>query len=146
VVIDTGARIEGYCSDITRTFAAGEISGELRALYDLVRRAQLAGLAAVRGGVDGKAVDAAAREVIEQAGHGERFGHGTGHGVGLEIHESPRLGRLHGDPLAAGMVVTVEPGIYVEGLAGVRIEDTVVVTDDGCEILTLFPKELQVVG
>jgi Xaa-Pro aminopeptidase len=134
VVVDTGACVEGYRSDITRTFATGELPGELRALYDVVARAQLAGLAAVRGGV------------IDEAGHGARFGHGTGHGVGLEIHEGPRLGRLQGDPLSAGMVVTVEPGVYLEGVAGVRIEDTVVVTDDGCEVLTGYPKELQVVG
>lgn len=146
VVVDTGARIEGYCSDITRTFATGEISDELRALYDLVQRAQLAGLAAVRGGVSGRAVDAAARAVIDEAGCGAHFGHGTGHGVGLEIHEAPRLGKLRGDPLAAGMVVTVEPGVYLDGLAGVRIEDTVVVTEEGCEVLTHFPKELQVAG
>ena len=87
-----------------------------------------------------------ARAVIEASGYGERFGHGTGHGVGLEVHEAPGLGRTRGSTLAAGMVCTVEPGVYLEGLAGVRIEDTVVVTDDGCEVLTRFPKELQVVG
>jgi len=148
VIIDTGARVDGYCSDITRTYAAGAEPGtDLRRVYDVVLAAQLAGTAAVRAGAGGQAdVDEAARRVITEAGYGERFGHGTGHGVGLEIHESPRLGRLHGDPLAAGMVVTVEPGVYVEGLAGVRIEDTVVVTDGGCEILTRYPKELQVVG
>ena len=144
VVIDTGARVEGYCSDITRTFATGELDGELRRVYETVLCAQLTGLAALRGGIDGKAVDAAARAVIDAAGYGERFGHGTGHGVGLEVHEAPRLGRLHGDPLAPGMVATVEPGIYLEGRAGVRIEDTVLVTPDGCELLTGYPKELQV--
>jgi len=147
VVIDTGARLDGYCSDITRTFAAGEPSRELRRVYDVVLAAQLAGLAAVRDGAHGRRdVDAAARAVIAAAGYGERFGHGTGHGVGLEVHEAPGLGRTHGDVLAAGMVCTVEPGIYIEGLAGVRIEDTVLVTEAGGERLTAFPKELQVVA
>jgi Xaa-Pro aminopeptidase len=147
VVIDTGARVDGYCSDITRTYAAGEPDGERRRVYDVVLAAQLAGLAAVRGGAHGRDdVDAAARAVIDEAGFGERFGHGTGHGVGLEVHEAPSLGRTRGDRLEAGMVCTVEPGIYLEGLAGVRIEDTVLVTPDGAERLTTSPKELQIVG
>ncbi|MEI6726950.1 MAG: Xaa-Pro peptidase family protein [Actinomycetes bacterium] len=147
VVIDTGARVDGYCSDITRTFAAGEPDDELRRTYDLVLEAQLAGLGAVRAGAHGRRdVDAAARAVIEAAGSGGRFGHGTGHGVGLEVHEAPLLGRTRGDALEAGMVCTVEPGIYVEGLAGVRIEDTVLVTAGGGERLTRYPKELLVVG
>jgi Xaa-Pro aminopeptidase len=146
VVIDTGARVDGYCSDITRTFAAGEPSAELRAIYELVLAAQLAGLSAVRAGAHGRGdVDAAARSVIDEAGYGERFGHGTGHGVGLEVHEAPSLGRTRGDRLEASMVCTVEPGIYLEGLAGVRIEDTVLVTAAGGERLTTHPKELQVV-
>ena len=147
VVIDTGARVDGYCSDITRTFAAGEPAPDLRRVYEIVLAAQLAGLAAVRDGAHGCGdVDAAARAVIEAGGYGEQFGHGTGHGVGLDVHEAPRLGRAHGDVLAAGMVCTVEPGIYIEGLTGVRIEDTVLVTASGGERLTAFPKELQVVG
>jgi Xaa-Pro aminopeptidase len=147
VVIDTGARLKGYCSDITRTFAAGEPSGRLKAIYDTVLVAQLAGLAEVREGAHGQAtVDAACRRVIEAAGYGDLFGHGTGHGVGLEVHEAPALGRTRGDSLHARMVCTVEPGIYVEGLAGVRIEDTVLVTAEGCERLTQYPKELSVVG
>jgi len=146
VVIDMGARVDGYCSDITRTYAAGEPSGELRAIYDVVLAAQLTGLSAVRAGAHGQRdVDATARAVITEAGYGERFGHGTGHGVGREVHEAPALGRTRGDRLEAGMVCTVEPGIYVEGLAGVRIEDTVLVTDEGCERLTTSPKELQTV-
>jgi Xaa-Pro aminopeptidase len=146
VVIDTGARVDGYCSDITRTFAAGEPASELRRVYDIVLAAQLAGLEAVRDGAHGRGdVDAAARAVIEAAGHGGEFGHGTGHGVGLEVHEAPGLGRTRGDPLVAGMVCTVEPGIYIEGLVGVRIEDTVLVTETGCERLTSFAKELQIV-
>jgi Xaa-Pro aminopeptidase len=145
VVVDTGARVDGYCSDITRTYAAGEPSAELRRIYEVVLAAQLAGLAAVRAGAHGRSdVDAAARAVVEEAGYGERFGHGTGHGVGLQVHEAPSLGRTRGDLLEAGMVCTVEPGIYVEGLAGVRIEDTVLVTPDGGERLTTSPKELQV--
>jgi Xaa-Pro aminopeptidase len=145
VVVDTGARVDGYCSDITRTYAAGEPSAELRRIYDVVLAAQLAGLAAVRAGAHGRSdVDAAARSVIEEAGYGERFGHGTGHGVGLQVHEAPSLGRTRGDLLEAGMICTVEPGIYIEGLAGVRIEDTVLVTPGGGERLTTSPKELQV--
>ena len=148
VIIDTGARVDGYCSDITRTYAAGaEPSADLRRVYDVVLAAQLAGVAAVRAGAGGRAdVDAAARRVIAEAGYGERFGHGTGHGVGLEVHEAPTLGRIRGDVLEAGMVCTVEPGVYLEGVAGVRIEDTVLVTAGGCERLTLLPKELQVVA
>jgi Xaa-Pro aminopeptidase len=147
VVIDTGARVDGYCSDITRTFAAGEPAADLRRVYDVVLAAQLAGLAAVRHGAHGRDdVDAAARAVIAAAGYGERFGHGTGHGVGLDVHEAPGLGRSRGDRLAAGMVCTVEPGIYLEGLAGVRIEDTVLVTATGGERLTRSPKELQIIG
>jgi len=147
VVIDTGARVEGYCSDITRTFATGEPSGELRRIYEVVLAAQQAGIAAVRAGAHGRSdVDAAARAVVEDAGYGERFGHGTGHGVGLQVHEAPSLGRTRGDRLEEGMVCTVEPGVYIEGLAGVRIEDTVLVTPGGCERLTTSPKGLQVTG
>jgi Xaa-Pro aminopeptidase len=146
VVIDMGARLAGYNSDITRTFAVGRASGEQRAVYDIVLAAQFAGLGAARGGVAARAVDAAARDLIEAAGYGDRFGHGTGHGVGLEIHEGPRVGRRSRDRLKPGMVVTIEPGIYLEGRFGVRIEDTVVVTAGGCERLTLFPKELRIVG
>jgi len=148
VIMDIGARVDGYCSDITRTFAAGrEPDEEQRRVYDVVLAAQLAGLAAVRAGASGRAdVDEAARAVITEAGFGQHFGHGTGHGVGLEVHEAPSLGRLRGDVLAAGMVCTVEPGIYIEHVVGVRIEDTVLVTADGCERLTVSSKELRVVG
>jgi len=146
VVIDMGARVDGYCSDITRTFATGDPDDELRRIYDVVLAAQLAGLAAVAPGVTGREADAAARDVIEAAGYGEHFGHGTGHGVGLEIHEEPRLSRRAAERLEPGMVVTVEPGIYLEGRAGVRIEDSVLVTVTGAEALTRFPKELTVVG
>lgn len=145
VLIDAGARYRGYCSDITRTFAVGEPGSREREVYEVVLAAQLAGLAAVRPGVDGRAVDAAARELIGKAGYGECFGHGTGHGVGLQVHELPLLGKRRGNRLDVGMVHTVEPGIYIEGRLGVRIEDTVVVTDDGCRRLTCSTKELRVV-
>jgi Xaa-Pro aminopeptidase len=147
VVIDTGARVDGYCSDITRTFAAGRPAPEARAIYEVVLQAQLAGLVATRAGAHGQAdVDVACRSIIEEAGFGDVFGHGTGHGVGLAVHEAPGLGRVRGDLLEAGMVCTVEPGIYIEGKLGVRIEDTVLVTTEGCERLTRYPKELQVVA
>lgn len=145
VLIDAGARFRGYCSDITRTFAVGTPGQRAREVYEIVLAAQLAGLAAVRPGVDGRGVDAAVRGVIESAGYGDAFGHGTGHGVGLEVHELPMLGKRRGDRLGEGMVHTVEPGIYLEGELGVRIEDTVVVTAAGCERLTCSTKELRVV-
>jgi len=146
VVIDTGARLEGYCSDITRTVAAGQPQGWQVELYDVVREAQLAGLAAVRPGAHGRDdVDKACRRVIAAAGYGDAFGHGTGHGVGLEVHEAPSLGQKRGDTLAEGMVCTVEPGIYLPGQTGVRIEDTVLVTRSGCERLTTSDKDLRVV-
>jgi Xaa-Pro aminopeptidase len=142
VTIDWGAQLDGYCSDCTRTFAAGDPGGRAREVYELVLRAQLTGLDVVRAGVSGRDADASARAVIEAAGLGERFGHGLGHGVGLEIHEAPRLSRSSDATLAAGHVVTVEPGVYLPGELGVRIEDLVLVTDDGCERLSTLPKEL----
>jgi Xaa-Pro aminopeptidase len=148
VTVDWGALYEGYCSDCTRTYATGEgISTEEREVYELVLSAQQQGLAAVRSGPTGSEVDAVARQVIEQAGHGDHFGHGLGHGVGMEIHEGPRLSRTAGEePLQAGNVVTVEPGIYIPGRLGVRIEDLVVVGDDAHEVLTSLPKELTVIS
>lgn len=145
VVIDLGARYHGYCSDMTRTVAVGTVDEQQREVYEVVLQAQMAGLAAARPGVDSRTVDAAARDVITEAGYGEAFGHGTGHGVGLEIHELPFVSRRRGAKLAPGMVHTVEPGIYLEGRLGVRIEDTVVVTEDGCRRLTLSPKHLRYV-
>jgi Xaa-Pro aminopeptidase len=144
VVIDWGAELDGYCSDCTRTVAAGDPGGDERQLYDLVLRAQLTGLKAVTAGSSGRQADARARDVIEAAGHGEHFGHGLGHGVGLDIHEGPRLSQRSEDDLRAGNVVTVEPGVYLPGRFGIRIEDLVVVTEDGCEILTSVPKALLV--
>lgn len=148
VTIDWGAELEGYCSDCTRTYASGEgVPAEDREIYELVLRAQLAGLAAVRPGPTGREVDAVAREVIEQAGHGEHFGHGLGHGVGMEVHEAPRLSRTAPEePLRAGHVVTVEPGVYIPGRVGVRIEDLVAVTAGGRAVINGLPKELTVVG
>lgn len=146
VVIDWGAELAGYCSDCTRTFASGEIGEEAAVVYDLVLEAQLAGLAAVAPGVTGVDADAAARKLIEDAGRGDQFGHGLGHGVGLEVHEAPRLSRRSESTIAAGSVVTVEPGVYVPGAYGVRIEDLVHVGADGPEILTSVPKHLIVVG
>jgi len=147
VTIDWGALHEGYCSDCTRTYATGErISDRAREVYALVLAAQERALAAVRAGPNGKEVDAVARELIEAAGEGDHFGHGLGHGVGIEVHEGPRLSRLASeDPLLAGNVVTVEPGVYLPGRLGVRIEDLVVVTADGQEVLTRLSKELTVV-
>lgn len=145
VVIDFGARVDGYCSDCTRTVAAGEPELDGRELYALVLEAQLAGLAAVRPGAQCRHVDAAARDLISASGHGEQFGHGLGHGVGLDIHEDPRLTQVAEGTLAAGNVVTVEPGVYLPGRFGVRIEDLVVVTDEGCRILTGVTKDLLVI-
>jgi Xaa-Pro aminopeptidase len=148
VTIDWGAQLDGYCSDCTRTYATGEaLPEQAREVYELVLKAQLAGLDAVTAGPNGREVDAVARAVIDAAGYGERFGHGLGHGVGLDVHEAPRLSRLAGeDPLPAGAVVSVEPGVYLPDTLGVRIEDLVVVRPDGREVLTGLPKELTVVA
>jgi Xaa-Pro aminopeptidase len=146
VVVDAGCVVDGYCSDCTRTFATGELPAELRRIYDICLEAQARGLEAVEPGAYGPDVDAAAREVISAAGYGEAFGHGLGHGVGLALHEAPVLRPESRDTLAPGHCVTVEPGIYLPGAAGVRIEDLVAVTETGCEVLTHSPKELVVVG
>jgi Xaa-Pro aminopeptidase len=145
VVFDMGAQLDGYCSDGTRTFAIGEPGEEARTVYEVVREAQGAALEAIRAGVRGEDVDGVARKAIDAAGHGEHFGHGLGHGVGLEVHEAPRLSLRSDDVLAAGEVVTVEPGIYLPGRLGVRIEDLVVVDDGGLRNLSTLPKDLQLV-
>ena len=146
VVIDAGAMVDGYCADCTRTFATGPLPDELKGAYEACLEGQLAGLEAVHAGVTGVDADAAARRKIEAAGLGEKFGHGLGHGVGLDVHEAPRLSRESTDTLAAGNVVTVEPGVYLEGLGGIRIEDLVVVTDGEPEVLTSSTKDLVTVS
>jgi Xaa-Pro aminopeptidase len=145
VVFDMGAQLDGYCSDGTRTFATGEPGEEAREVYEVVLAAQLRSLEEIRAGVKGEDVDGTARRVIGDAGYGDHFGHGLGHGVGLEVHEAPRLSLRSDDVLAAGEVVTVEPGIYLPGKLGVRIEDLVVVADEGLRNLSTLLKELQLV-
>lgn len=145
VVVDWGARLDGYASDCTRTFATGDLDPRDRAIYEKVLEAQEAALAAVRAGRTGREVDAVARGIIDAAGHAEHFGHGVGHGLGLEVHEAPRLSKQSDTALEAGMVVTVEPGIYVPGAVGVRIEDLVVVTEDGHDVLNGLAKDLQTI-
>jgi Xaa-Pro aminopeptidase len=148
VVIDWGAVKGGYCSDCTRTVAVGEVSAEAREIYELVLQAQLAGLDAVVAGADCHAADAVVRDIINAAGHADHYGHGLGHGVGLEVHEAPTLSfriKPGADALRAGDAVTVEPGIYLPGKFGVRIEDLVIVTDGAPTIITAIPKALRVV-
>lgn len=141
VLLDFGCRWRGYCSDLTRTVVLGSASDEQTNMYDLVLRAQQTAIAAVTAGAGGQAVDASARRVIEDAGSGALFGHGLGHGVGLEVHEAPRLNKISEDALEVGDVVTVEPGVYVQGFGGIRIEDCVLVTPDGAEVLGSAPKD-----
>ena len=146
VVLDFGGVLDGYCCDLTRTVSIGPPSREVRRVYDAVRDAHAAAVAAVRPGIDASAVDAAARDVLRDRGLGEAFGHGTGHGLGLDVHEEPRIGRPRADlppvTLAPGMVFTIEPGAYLPGFGGVRIEDDVLVTESGVELLTSLPREL----
>lgn len=142
VTFDIGAVYEGYHSDMTRTVAVGEVSDKQREIYDIVLKSHLAGLDAVRAGVSGFDVDKVCRDIIKDAGYGEFFGHGTGHGVGLEIHEEPRVSPKGETILKSGMIITVEPGIYLPDEFGVRIEDTVLVTDNGYETFAHIPKEL----
>ena len=146
VTLDLGARLDGYCSDCTRTWATGALDDDLAEIYDLVLRAQQAALDAVRPGPTGREIDAVARDLITAEGHGDHFGHGLGHGVGLEVHEAPRLARSGNDALEPGNVVTVEPGVYVPGRGGVRIEDLVVVTPNGRDVLSGTVKALTTVG
>ncbi len=146
VVVDTGANVGGYVSDYTRTFATGDLDGEMREAYDVVLAAQQAGLDAIRAGVTGVAVDAAARAVIDAGPFAGTFGHGLGHGLGLDVHEAPRLSTESPDTLAPDNVVTVEPGVYLDGRFGIRIEDDVFVTEDGCENPVRFTKELLTVS
>lgn len=142
VTLDFGALFNGYVSDITRTIAVGEPSEKMKEIYEIVLRAQQNGVEKIRAGMTGKEADALTRDIIEAAGYGEAFGHSTGHGIGLEVHEQPTLSRASDIVLVPGMMVTVEPGIYVSDLGGVRIEDDVLITEMGCEIITKSTKEL----
>jgi len=145
VTFDIGAVYEGYHSDMTRTVAVGEVSDEQKEIYDIVLKAHLEGLKAVKAGVSGYDVDKVCRDIISEAGFGEYFGHGTGHGVGLEIHEEPRVSPKGNTILRPGMVITVEPGIYLPDKFGVRIEDTVLVTEEGFETFANIPKDLIII-
>ena len=136
ITIDFGVMLDGYASDITRTFLLGKPNRKQRIIYGLVFRAQIAGIAAAKAGMACAELDAICREIIEMGGYGKNFHHTTGHGVGAEVHEDPRLAKASEAVLEAGMVVTIEPGIYIEGFGGVRIEDTVLITKGGCEVLT----------
>lgn len=142
VVVDTGCLVGGYASDYTRTYMTGDVDEEVKDAYDVVLAAQLAGLDALRAGITGVEADGAARRVVEASPFAGTFGHGLGHGLGLEVHEAPRLSMESTDTLAAGNVVTVEPGVYLEGRFGIRIEDNVAVTDEGVENFTALRKDL----
>jgi Xaa-Pro aminopeptidase len=142
LTLDIGCRVSGYCSDLTRTVFIGRASAELRRVYEIVRKAQELGLELIRPGEKASDVDAAARDYITAQGYGKAFGHSLGHGVGLEVHERPTLAKLSKDVLTPGDIVTVEPGIYLPGKGGVRIEDLVLVTPSGCRNLTRSPKQL----
>lgn len=141
LLFDFGACVDGYRSDITRTFSVGPASDQAREIYDVVLRANVAAIEATKAGKTGIEIDAVARNLITDAGYGDKFGHGLGHGIGLEVHEAPGLSPMSKDTLQPGMAVTIEPGVYISGFGGVRIEDDVVVTPDGCDILTAFPKD-----
>lgn len=142
VTMDFGSLLDGYCSDMTRTVAVGEPTDEMKKVYDTVLRAQLAGIDKAKAGVSGMAIDKAARDVISAAGYGDYFGHGFGHSLGLEIHEAPNAAPNNSDPMPEGAVISAEPGIYLPGRFGVRIEDVIVLHKNGCENITKAPKEL----
>lgn len=146
VKMDFGAIWDGYCSDITRTVVAGRASDKVKEVYDIVRTANERAISGIKAGIRGSDADRLARAYIEEKGYGENFGHGLGHGVGLEVHEIPRLSKKNDDLLKIGMVATVEPGIYIPGWGGVRIEDMIVVEDEGCRVLTSAAKGLLEVG
>ena len=145
VTMDFGVLYQGYCSDMTRTVAVGFATEEMQKVYNTVLEAQLAGIAATRAGAIGKEIDCAARKVIEDAGYGEYFGHGYGHSLGMEVHESPSPNAGNANPMPAGAVCSAEPGIYLPGRFGVRIEDVTILTEDGCEDITGSPKNLIIV-
>ena len=140
--MDFGCIYKGYCSDMTRTVAVGFVTEEMQKVYDTVLQAQLAGIAAAHAGATGKEVDGAARSVIDTAGYGAYFGHSFGHGVGVEIHESPNASPMNEKPMPAGAVISAEPGIYLPGKLGVRIEDVIILTEEGCRNITKTPKDL----
>ena len=142
LLIDWGARVDGYISDLTRTFSLGKWSRQMREVYGVVLDAQLAAIDAVRPGLSCADLDAAARRVIEDAGYGKRFGHALGHGIGLDVHEGPRIGSEITSPLKEGMVITIEPGVYLPGIGGVRIEDDILVTSRGGRVLSSLPKDI----
>lgn len=142
VTFDIGCSYNGYSSDMTRTVAVGEIDIRLMEIYDIVLEAQKRGVEAAKAGMTGKQLDSVCRDYITEAGYGEYFKHGTGHGLGLDVHESPRVSQANDSPLELGACVTVEPGIYISGLGGVRIEDDLILTEEGCIVLNEFPKEL----
>ena len=142
VTMDFGCKFGGYCSDMTRTVAVGHVTEEMETVYNTVLKAQLAGIAAAKADVTGAAVDGAARQVIADAGYGPYFGHSFGHSVGVEIHENPNATPSNSKPLPAGVVISAEPGIYLPGKLGVRIEDVIVITEQGCQNITLASKEL----
>lgn len=144
LTIDFGARLHGWCSDTTRTLCVGQPTEEMVRVYDTVLAAQLAGIASARAGVTGAEVDAVARRVIEDAGYGAYFGHSFGHGLGLEVHEMPNASSSNKNPLPAGALISAEPGIYLPGKFGVRIEDVIYITEDGCENITALPKKMEI--
>lgn len=143
VLVDWGARYSGYCSDLTRVIFVGNIPPQIKEIYQIVLEAQLAAIAAIKPGMTGKQVDKVARDIIAKAGYGDKFGHGLGHGIGRDIHEPIALNRLSTTKLKPGMIITVEPGIYLPGLGGVRIEDDVLVTETGHRVLSTLPKSLE---
>ena len=145
ITMDFGVLYQGYCSDTTRTFAVGYATEEMKKVYNVVLEAQKAGIAITKAGVTGAEVDGAARKVISDAGYGDYFGHSYGHGVGLEIHEGPNMSFRNEKPIPAGAVTSAEPGIYLPGKFGVRIEDVTIVTADGCEDITNIPKDLRII-
>lgn len=145
ITFDIGCFYQGYSSDLTRTVALGNISDDLKQIYDVVYEAQKQAVKKAKAGMTGKELDAICRDYITSAGFGENFKHGTGHGLGLDVHEMPSVSSRNEEPLKSGVCITIEPGIYISGLGGVRIEDDVILTEEGCQILNQFPKELIII-